>query len=312
MNSSKSEISIVTPSYNQGEFLEETIRSVVDQPCSNYILRYHIQDNCSVDSTHQVLEKYRHLEREIRIFVEPDAGQADALSRGFNSVGGEILGWINSDDVYLPGAFEAIVQTFEANSDIDVVYGGAYFIDKNGVIQSKYPTTKFRENLFLGTCFLSQPSVFFRRSIFERVGGLRSDLHYCLDYNLWLKFYLADANFVYLDKALSATRIYSETKTASGGDKFVNEILKMLLDEIGYIPINWKLYHEYSKEKKFVSRNNLSHFIIAVKRILLINPKAILEIVPYVIHIVKNRIKNRFIALRPPFGKHYSYIKSCR
>ena len=240
--------------------------------------------------------------------IQSDAGQADALNRGFRYSDGSILGWVNSDDVLLPGALEAVTQTFEENPDVDVVYGEAYFIDKTGVILSKFPTTKFDANLFLSTCFLSQPSVFFRRAIYEKVGGLNANLHYCLDYNLWIKFYLAKASFYYLQKPLSATRIYGETKTASGGKKFVDEILQMFRDELGYIPECWRLYEKYSNEKCRNPGNNRVNFIKALTRFLLANPGAFPKVLPYVTHLVKHNLGKTFTTSGAPFGMHYSTL----
>ena len=310
MKSPREKISIVTPSYNQGEFLEETIHSIIAQPCSNCILQYIIQDNCSVDSTHQVLKKYQVMEGGPLVHIEADTGQADALNRGFGYSDGAILGWINSDDVLLPGALESVAHAFVENPNVDVVYGDAYFIDASGVIKNKYPTANFDVGLFLNTCFLSQPSVFFRRSLYEKVGGISNDLHYCLDYNLWLKFYLAGAKFYYLRKPLSATRIYEHTKTATGGNAFVDEILQMLLNELGYVPICWKLYSEYSKAIRFYPNNQLLASIKVSSRFLLHNPGSFSEILPYVIHITKNKTKNHLTRFFPPFNKHYSDIKS--
>jgi len=308
VNIPKAKISIVTPSYNQGEFLEDTIRSVINQQPGNFSLQFIIQDNCSDDVTNRVLVKYNERER-IHIRVESDAGQADALYRGFQYSDGDILGWVNSDDILLPNALESVARAFGENSSVDVIYGDAYFMDAVGVLESKCPTSKFNDSLLLSTCFLSQPSVFFRRSLYERLGGINKDLHYCLDYNLWLKFYLAGANFYYLRKPLSATRVYDRTKTATGGKEFVDEILQMLQQELGYIPDCWKLYYEYSKGKGFRPKNKLVSFIKASSRFLFHNPGSISEVLPYVIHIAKYKMRNYLTKYLPPFNKHYSEIK---
>ncbi len=241
--------------------------------------------------------------------IQSDAGQADALNRGFRYSDGSILGWINSDDVLLPGAVETVVEAFEDNPSVDVIYGDAFFINKTGVIQGRYPTSIFSEKLLLNTCILSQPSVFFRRSIYDKVGGIRDDLHYCLDYNLWLKFYQAGANFLYIKKPLSATRIYDATKSATGGEKFVEEIRSMLLDEVGYIPSCWELYYEYSKEKGFCSKEKPIKFIMTSCRFLLDNPGEISEVFLFISHKAKYKLINQLAMFRAPYRKHYSYIK---
>lgn len=140
------------------------------------------------------------------------------------------------------------------------------------------------------------------------MGGLRTDLHYCLDYNLWLKFYLANATFYYLEKPLSATRIYGVTKTATGGRKFADEILQMFLDEMRYVPDCWKLYSEYSKEIGNNPHYKLLKFIKASTAFLLANPGTVTEVAPYFAHLVKYEM-NKFLTIsRPPFGQHYSKL----
>jgi glycosyltransferase involved in cell wall biosynthesis len=308
LKSSTTKISIVTPSYNQGRFLEDTLRSVIGQELGHFTLQYIIQDNCSTDITSEVLARYNGLEN-IHVRIQSDAGQADALNRGFRYSDGSILGWVNSDDVLLPGALETVAEVFEGNPSVEVIYGDAFFINKTGVIQGKYPTSILSGKLLLNKCILSQPSVFFRRSIYDKVAGVRNDLHYCLDYNLWLKFYQAGANFSYINKPLSATRIYDATKGATGGEKYVDEIRLMLLDEVGYIPNCWELYYEYSKEKGFYSKDNLVKFLKASCRFLLDNPNTITEVIPFVSHIAKYKLINHLARFRAPYGKHYSCMK---
>ena len=308
LKSSTTKISIVTPSFNQGKYIEDTLRSVVGQELGDLTLQYIIQDNCSTDITSDVLARYNGAEH-LHVRIQPDAGQADALNRGFGYSDGSILGWVNSDDVLLPGALKAVVEVFEGNPSVDVIYGDAFFINKAGLIQGKYPTSKFSGKLLLNTCFLSQPSVFFRRSIYEKVGGVRNDLHFCLDYNLWLKFYRAGANFSYISESLSATRMYSDTKSATGGRGYVDEIRLMLLDEVGYIPNCWELYYEYSKENGFYSKNNLIKFLKASCRYLLENPNTISEVIPFVGRIAGYKLIDHLGRFRAPHGKHYSCMK---
>jgi glycosyltransferase involved in cell wall biosynthesis len=307
LNSSTTKISIVTPSYNQGKYLEDTLRSVIGQESGDLTLQYIIQDNCSTDITSEVLARYNGVEN-MHVRIQSDAGQADALNRGFRYSDGSILGWVNSDDVLLPGALKAVVEIFEGNPGVDVVYGDAFFINETGVIQGKYPTPKFSEKVLLNTCFLSQPSVFFRRSIYDQVGGVRNDLHFCLDYNLWLKFYQAGGNFLYINKPLSATRMYGATKSATAGEGYVGEIHSMLLDELGYIPICWEFYYEYIKERGFYSRNNIVKFLKASYRFLLDNPNAITEVMPLVSYKARYKLRGHLGRFRAAYGKHYSCL----
>lgn len=308
LKSSTTKISIVTPSYNQGRFLEETLQSVLGQGSGNFTLQYIIQDNCSTDMTSEVLARYNNL-GNTHVRIQSDAGQADALNRGFRYSDGSILGWVNSDDVLLPGALEAVVEAFEGDPDAEVVYGDAFFINEAGVIQGRYPTSRISQKLLLNKCILSQPSVFFRRSIYDKVGGVRNDLHYCLDYNLWLKFYQAGANFCYINKPLSSTRIYGATKGATAGQKYVDEIRLMLLDEVGYVPSIWEIYYEYSKEKGCYSKNNFIKYLKTSCRFLLDNPNTITEVIPFVSYIARYQVENYLARFRAPYGQHYSCMK---
>jgi len=302
------EISIVTPSYNQGEFLQEAIVSVTDQKIKDCSLEYIIQDNCSSDTTINVLALYDD-DSSVRISVEADRGQADALNRAFNVSTGEVLGWVNSDDVLLPGSLDSVMQAFNDHPEVDVIYGKAYFIDSSGVVLKNYPTTEFDSSLLLNTCFLSQPSVFFRKSLFDKVGGLNDKLHYCLDYNLWIKFYLAGANFLYLKKPLSATRIYGSTKTATGGMLFVNEILQMLQVELGYIPTCWIFYNNYSMMKFDCLNRPLYAFCKAIVKLFLSHPLLLVKALPCMALILKTRVAGLLSKSKLPVGLHFSKIK---
>ncbi|MEZ0153469.1 MAG: glycosyltransferase family 2 protein [Candidatus Reddybacter sp.] len=304
----KRTISIVTPSYNQGEFLQEAIQSVTDQNLKDCSLEYIIQDNCSSDATTSILDLYDD-DESVHISVEADSGQADAINRAFNVSTGEILGWVNSDDVLLPGALGLIMEAFNDYPEVDVIYGKAYFIDSSGIVQKSYPTTEFDSSLLLNTCFLSQPSVFYRRSLFEKVGGLNDKLHYCLDYNLWIKFYLAGAKFLYLKKPLSATRIYESTKTATGGMLFVNEILQMLQAELGYIPTCWIFYNNYSMMKFNRLNRPLVAFCKAIVKLFLSNPLLLVKALPCMVLILKTRVAGFLSRSRLLVGLHFSKIK---
>lgn len=304
-SNSLTKVTVVTPSYNQGAYLDEAIQSIISQRRNNYKLQYVIKDNCSSDNTPSILHSYSFL-NDITIRVERDSGQSDALSQAFDETSGDILCWLNSDDVLLPGALEATVKLFDQNPDIDVVYGDALFIDKEGYIVGPYPSTEFDSELLFCTCFLSQPSVFFRRSLYEKSGGLDKDLFYCLDYSLWIRFIKSGGKFYHLKRFLSATRIYSETKTASGGLKFVDEIHQMLFKELGHIPKCWKLYKMYSKSSGFKSNTKSLKFIEASLLFFLSDPFSVKNIYPWILYLIKHKLI-RYLRLNYiPIGKHYS------
>lgn len=229
-------ISVVTPSYQQGEFIERTIQSVITQDLDSHELEYVVMDGGSKDQTVSILEQYAH---SLTFRSEPDRGQAHAVNKGICATSGEIIGWLNSDDIYYPGAIKKICDYFKAHPEVDVIYGDANFIDRNDSIIKKYPTEKWNVKRFQSCCFISQPSTFFRRKTVEKFGLLDESLHFCMDYEYWLRVALAGATIVYLPEIFSATRVYPETKTSSGYLKATQEALLMLQKKLSNLPAEW-------------------------------------------------------------------------
>jgi glycosyltransferase involved in cell wall biosynthesis len=179
-------ITIVTASYNQSPFLEETIRSVLLQGYPN--LEYIIIDGGSSDSSLEIIRRY---EKWLAFWVsEPDRGQADALNKGFARATGEIAAWLNSDDVYLPNALEHVARSFGVDPARAVVYGHCNIIDEQGRFLSLAKSSKnitFNTLIKYWRTSLSQPAVFFRRRLLGEVGWLNIELRYVMDYDLWLR-----------------------------------------------------------------------------------------------------------------------------
>lgn len=166
-------ISIITPSYNQGRFIEDAIRSVLDQDYPDF--EHIVIDNCSTDNTLEVLKKYPH----IRWISEPDRGQSHALNKGFRMATGDILAWLNCDDFYLRGAFHA-AATALANPEVDGVYSDLQFCDLNWQITKHYRSHRPVKFLSLFHAFISSECLFFKRKVIEGV-YVCEDLHYCMD-----------------------------------------------------------------------------------------------------------------------------------
>lgn len=177
-------VSIVTPSFNQGHFLEETILSVLDQDYPN--IEYIIIDGGSTDGSVDIIRKY---ENRINYWVsEPDKGQADAVNKGWQMSSGEILGWINSDDVYAPGAIGLAVSTLLATPAIGFVYGDAKVINSDGLIIGTRKSFPFDfKKLVTFDLVLNQPTVFLRRSLVETVGLLDTSLQMSMDTDYWFR-----------------------------------------------------------------------------------------------------------------------------
>ena len=231
--------SIVTPSYNQGHFIAATIESVLEQ---NYpALDYRVMDAGSQDCTVEILRSYG---KELWWISEPDQGQSDAINKGFQQSRGEILAWLNADDLYCPGALGLVAREFETDPDLMVVYGDAYHIDSEGKVLDKYPSDRFNlESLALG-CFICQPACFFRRRLFETVGGLDTRLHFALDLDLWIRFGITKKSnpswkFVYLPKLLAYSRMHQRNKTLANRALSLQDIIQVIERHFDIVPFNW-------------------------------------------------------------------------
>lgn len=176
-------VSIVTPSYNQAAFLGQTIDSVLGQDYPN--LEYLIADGGSTDGSLEIIE--RHADRLAWWVSEKDSGQAEAINKGLQRARGEIVAWLNSDDLYLPGAISQAVEALQRNPDLGLVYGEAISIDQDGRPLGRF---KFGDwGLTDLICFriICQPAVFMRRSVLEQAGFLDPKFHFMLDHQLWIR-----------------------------------------------------------------------------------------------------------------------------
>lgn len=204
-------ISIVTPSYNQGQFLEETIRSVLLQNYPN--LEYIIMDGGSTDNSVEIIKKY---EPWLTYWVsERDEGQADAISRGFERATGDIIAWLNSDDYYLKGAFFSASIAFKQNITADLFVGGYEWVRESGKIVTKYYTLiQDSDSLVCAGQRFGQMSCFWKREAFFAVGGLDTKLQFCFDYDLFLK--LTARNMpVAIDRIIAAYREHDAAKSST-------------------------------------------------------------------------------------------------
>jgi glycosyltransferase involved in cell wall biosynthesis len=213
---------IVTPSYNTGPYVGATVRSVLDQQYSP--LDYLVMDGGSMDETVDVLKSFGP---HVRWVSERDQGQSDAINRGFAQSRGDVLGWLNSDDTYAPGALRAAAEFLAAHPDVAMVYGDADFIDAAGrrIGRCQHIEPVFsRHRLLHYSDFIVQPAAFFRRSAFEAVGGLDPSLNWAMDYDLWLKFAAAGFKVAYLPRVLANYRWLGASKSAAGGWGRLNEV----------------------------------------------------------------------------------------
>ncbi|NJL47129.1 MAG: glycosyltransferase [Leptolyngbyaceae cyanobacterium SM2_5_2] len=227
--------SVITPSYNQGQFIERTIQSVLSQ--DGVVLEYLVCDGGSSDQTIDVLRQYQH---RLRWVSEPDGGQADAVNKGIEQTTGDIIAWLNSDDVYYPAALSRVQHIFETHPEVQVVYGDAYHIDENDGVIELYPTASWDYQTLKEVCFLCQPATFFRRQLVEKHGLLDISLKFCMDYELWLR-YGKITNFFYLPQVLAGSRLYQDTKTLGQRVAVHYEINEMMVSKFTFSPEKWVL-----------------------------------------------------------------------
>ena len=205
-------ISIVTPSYEQGRFLDRAIYSVVTQKYP--ALEYVVQDGGSADETVAVLGRFEPL---LTAWAsEPDEGQADALNRGFRHTSGEIMAWLNSDDLLLPGSLAYVARYFADHPDVDVVYGHRIMIDQHDGQVGAWILPAHDDVALTLADYVPQETLFWRRRMWDAVGGyVDPSFAYALDWDILLRFREVGANIVRLPRFLGAFRIHEEQKTTA-------------------------------------------------------------------------------------------------
>ena len=221
-------VSIITPSYNQDQFLEATIRSVLEQDYAR--IEYIIIDGDSKDNSRAIIERYA--DRLAYWESLSDRGQAHAINKGLQRAHGDILGWLNSDDILLPGVVSRIVEDFGQFPDVDVIYGRLERIDEHGTILPTPTLPKDRVDFgldqVLSECVVNQPGSFWRRSAMEKVGWLDEKLRYSLDYDYWIRMALAGARFRHLPIPVAQFRLSRASKTVGQTAAFAQEQLGVL------------------------------------------------------------------------------------
>jgi glycosyltransferase involved in cell wall biosynthesis len=220
-------VSIVTPSYNQGQFIEETIQSVLKQTYLH--IQYIIIDGGSTDNTMEVINKYNdHIDI---IIHEKDKGQTDAINKGFKLAKGELVGWLNSDDILYPDCIERIVELYKSKPDGAIFYGSKLnFIDENSnVFKLNIIEIPNREYLLNKKYSIIQQGSFYSTKMVKKCNYLEQDLNYCMDLDLWLRLLKHGAIYHYGLKPLAGFRVWSATKTTNGKHRFLREIRKTVL-----------------------------------------------------------------------------------
>jgi glycosyltransferase involved in cell wall biosynthesis len=224
-------ISVVTPSLDQGRYIERTILSVLGQRGA-FDLEYRVQDGGSRDGTLEVLRRY---EDRLAWRSEPDAGQADAVNRALRQVSGDVVGWVNSDDLLRPGALDRVARAFRDHPEAMWIHGRCDIVDQDDRPIRRWISAykdrrcrHFSPRALLLENFVSQMTVFWRREALERVGNLDASLRYTFDYELWLRL-SALGDPVYIPEPIAAFRWYRESKSGASFERQFEEDYQVFL-----------------------------------------------------------------------------------
>ncbi len=231
--SEKPLVSIITPSYNQGQFIRETIESVLNQSYDN--IEYIVMDGGSTDETVSILKEY---DDRITWVSEKDGGQADAVNKGIRVAKGEIIGWLNSDDTYYPDAVKRAVEVLKKFPDVEMMYGEGMYIDTESNETERYETKPFTREKLAEECFICQPTAFFTKNIVQKAGMLNADLQLCMDYELWMRIGKI-TEVLYIPEYLATSRMYIDNKTSSRRDEVYSECCREIKRHYGYVPHGW-------------------------------------------------------------------------
>ena len=212
-------ISIVIPSYNQGQFLEETILSVVNQHYPN--LELFVVDGGSNDNSADIIKKY---ESHISWWIsEKDKGQSNAINKGFSKASGEIISWLCSDDLLTQDAFKIVTTHFSsAYEKIGLLHGGAVIFEAGKIKETRYTYQVPNKEAYLSGMVFPQPSAFFRKSYLDKVGFLNESFHYGMDYDLFLRLSLI-CDFLPINEVLARYRLHETSKSITQSNRFIND-----------------------------------------------------------------------------------------
>lgn len=217
-------ISMVTPSFNQAQFLGKAIDSVLAQRYPD--LEYYVQDAISTDGSSELLRGYKA--QGVSVRIERDTGQADGLNRGFANTTGEVMGYLNSDDVLLPGTLQLVGGLFRDHSEIDVIYGNRIIINEQGLEVGRWVLPGHDQILLRSVDYIPQESMFWRRRIWDAVGANFNDsMQFAMDWELLLRFIDAGAVFMHVPELFGIFRVHGAQKSQAN---FVTQGAKEIQD----------------------------------------------------------------------------------
>lgn len=237
-------VSVITPSYQQGAFIRETIESVLSQDYPHVELI--VIDGGSTDKTVSILQKFaeRYGGDRFRYVSEKDKGQSNALNKGLAMAKGEVIGWLNSDDTYAPKAISRAVAALTKHPEYGIVYGRADFTDKHNKHLRPYPVDARvdRARLF-DVCTVCQPAVFMRKSVLDQVGPIDESLHFCMDYDLWIRI-SAKYRLGFINELMAHSRLHDDSKSMTQYFTVgLPEIIRTGLKHYGAVSNHWLIQY---------------------------------------------------------------------
>jgi len=249
-------VSIITPSFNQSAYLERTICSVLDQDYPN--LEYWVIDGGSTDDSLEIVKKYEH--RLAGWVSEKDRGQADAINKGFAKANGEIIAWLNSDDLYRPGAIRSAVQTLQNNPQCGFVFSDVDSIDPEDKVFNRMAYGDWSLSDLMTFHIIGQSAVFMRRDTLNQAGCLDLDYHYLLDHHLWLRMGLIAGMKYVPGQVWAAARIHPGAKNVVNTQAFGEEAYR-LVSWMGSDP-RFEPYFQKSRRRIMAGAHRLNAFYL--------------------------------------------------
>lgn len=244
--------SISIPVCGQAEFFKTTMDSL---RCQTEPFELAVLDATPDNSIQTILKPYQDI--IAYQYHHPDNGQSAAIQEGWDHTDGEIVAWLNADDYYFPDTLTKVAKVFREHPEVDVVYGHGVYVSADLTFQMYFPGINPNLAALKQGCIICQPSCFIRRSAMERVQGVSTDLHYVMDWDLWLKLYHTGCKFHFLDELLSVARIYPETKTSSGGKPRCREIYTILRANTSWLRAQLMI-------NAFKLQNQSTHFLFSL------------------------------------------------
>lgn len=255
-------ITVVTPSYNQGEFLEKTIKSVINQNYPN--LEYIIIDGGSTDNSVEIIKKY---EKYLTYWVsEKDRGQADAIRKGFEMATGELIGWLNSDDMYFPNALIEIGKAYKKFPSASIYVGGVAIgaLNDGPIKKCSFPPPFWLWFRKYGIIPIGQMASFYSREIYEEIGGININFYHCMDADLWFRLLNYHPNVVIINKMIGFIRFHSKAKSATAKELYEKE-QKDFIKSLGLSIFQYKMLIILYKTLRLYTGNYLKSWLATLK-----------------------------------------------